>query len=482
MTPILGFAPDFDSTAPGILTDCSRLVPTPSGYTSAQSPITAGLPALAAECRGAAVMRKLDNSKRIFAGTQTKLYQQSGSTWADVSRATNYTGGTDNRWRFVQFGDVSLAVNQTEPLQASSSGAFSDVAGSPKARLIESVAGFIMLAGTNEATYGDSTDRWWCSGLYDHTVWTPSIATQCATGRLVDAPGDIRALKRLGNDVVAYKERSMFIGSFVGAPLIWTWQQIPGEVGTPSSEAVINIGSQHVFIGQEDIYTFDGTRPVSIGSPVKQWFFRDVHPAYRYKIIGTHDRSKSLAKFYYVSANSTDGTIDSCLIYNYQVKKWGRSNRKIEACVEYTSAGLTYDSIGTTYGTWDSLPAISYDSPFWTKEALTPAVFDTSHTLMQLSGISETSSLTTGDMGDDSTFSTITRVVPRFLAKPSSATISDQHRDVLGDSPTVDAPVPMVNGRFDVLQSARWHRFTIEAVGDMEITGYDVQATTDGAF
>ena len=203
MTPILGFAPDFDSTAPGILTDCSRLVPTPSGYTSAQSPITAGLPALAAECRGAAVMRKLDNSKRIFAGTQTKLYQQSGSTWADVSRATNYTGGTDNRWRFVQFGDVSLAVNQTEPLQASSSGAFSDVAGSPKARLIESVAGFVMLAGTNEATYGDSTDRWWCSGLYDHTVWTPSIATQCATGRLVDAPGDIRALKRLGNDVVA---------------------------------------------------------------------------------------------------------------------------------------------------------------------------------------------------------------------------------------------------------------------------------------
>ena len=85
-------------------------------------------------------------------------------------------------------------------------------------------------------------------------------------------------------------------------------------------------------------------------------------------------------------------------------------------------------------------------------------------------------------MGDDSTFSTVTRVVPRFLAKPSSATISDQHRDVLGDSPTVDAPVPMVNGRFDVLQSARWHRFTIETVGDMEITGYDVQATTDGAF
>lgn len=482
MTPIVGFAPDIDPTTPGVLTDCVSLVPTMSGYAAAQSPVSAGLPALPAECRGAAVMRKLDNSKRVFAGTQTKLYQQSGSTWADVSRTGNYTGGTDNRWRFVQFGDVSLAVNQTEPLQASTTGAFADVAGSPKARLIESVAGFVMLAGTNEASYGDSPDRWWCSGLYDHTVWTPSSATQCATGRLVDAPGDIRALKRLGNDIVAYKERSMFVGTFVGAPLIWQWQQIPGDIGTPSSESVVNVGTMHIFVGQEDIYVFDGTRPVAIGAAVKQWFFRDVNPAYRYKIIGTHDRGKSLVKFYYVSTNSSTGAIDSCLVYNYLTKKWGRDNRTIEACVEYTSAGLTYDSIGSIYGTWDSLPAISYDSPFWTKEAVTPAIFDSAHTLMQLTGIAESASLTTGDMGEDMTFSTVTRVIPRFIKTPASASISNMHRNVLGENLTVEPATSIANGRFDMLHSARWHRFQIDTTGDIEITGYDVQATAEGGF
>ena len=39
-------------------------------------------------------------------------------------------------------------------------------------------------------TYGDQPDRWWCCAIGNTSDWTPAVATQCATARLTDAPGD----------------------------------------------------------------------------------------------------------------------------------------------------------------------------------------------------------------------------------------------------------------------------------------------------
>lgn len=481
MTPIAGFEPDLDNTKPGVLVDCSNLMPTPKGYKAAPSAVSVGLPALADACRGAAVVRKSDNTKRIFAGTDLEMYEQSGSTWNNVSRVGGYTTSAEARWRFTQFGDATLAVNQVDPLQVSITGDFSDVAGSPEARCIETSSGFVMLAGTNEGTYGDQPDRWWCSGVFDYTDWTPSVTTQCTTGRLVDSPGDIRAIKRLGNNIIAYKERSIYLGSYAGPPVVWAWQLIPGEIGTPSAESVVNIGSAHIFVGFEDIYLFDGSRPQPIGAAIKEWFFRQVNPIYRHKIIGAYDRARSMVCFYYPSI-SGGGAIDSCLLYHWPTGKWGRADRTIEAAVEYTSAGLTFDSIGTAYTTWDSLPNIAFDSPFWTTESLVPAVIDDTHTLVQLSGVAGTSSLTTGDAGDTDAFTTVTRITPKFLEAPTSATLQNQYRNVLGDPLINDATVTLTNGRFDFIRSARWHRVRIETVGDMEITAMNINSTTSGEF
>ena len=75
-------------------------------------------------------------TNRLFSGTQTKLYELSGTSWADVSRnntpsfANNYTGSADSGWRFSQFVDVSLAANGTDSFQyRNGSGYFNDLAG-----------------------------------------------------------------------------------------------------------------------------------------------------------------------------------------------------------------------------------------------------------------------------------------------------------------------------------------------------------------
>ena len=82
--PIIGFRPDDDPTTEGIIVSCDSLVPTLKGsYKPAPSATDAGLSALSAECLGIAEAQLLDASTRLIAGTDTSLYEISGTAWVD---------------------------------------------------------------------------------------------------------------------------------------------------------------------------------------------------------------------------------------------------------------------------------------------------------------------------------------------------------------------------------------------------------------
>jgi hypothetical protein len=479
---LTGFMPDLDPAMPGIITDCSMMVPTVRGYKGSPSAIAIGLDALASDCRGSAYVMKLDGSGRFFAGTQTKLFEGTGGSgaWVDVSAVGSYTGSSESRWRFAQFGDSTYATNKSDVLQVSAgSGAFVADAGGIKASYVEVVAGFIMLADTSEATYGDQSDRWWCSPYLGTFTGIPSVTTQETTGRLVDIPGPIKAIRKLGSNIVVYKNRGLWLGQYVSAPAVWQFQLIPGEIGCDSQEAVVDIGSEHVFLGYENFYRFDGSRPVPIGDQIKKWFFADLSQKYRYKVIGSHDRKNSLVRFYYPS-KAGNGIVDSCVVYNYQNGKWGRENRTIESAVEFLTGQLTYDNLGTYFATYDDLPNISYDSSFFNESSPSPTVFESDHKPYSLVGVSLTSSLTTGDMGDSYQYSLLQRMRARFASSPASATMTNSYNEVEGDPMVVDATVTMDDGKFDVLRSARWHRVEFGFTGDVEMLSYDAAIKPDG--
>lgn len=476
MQRLIGFAPDLDSTTAGVITDCTNIIPVPKGFAAAPSPAAAGVAALADDCRGLVVARKLDDTNRLIAGTQDALYERSGLTWTDVSSAP-YTGGTESRWRFAQFGDVTLATNRADDIQSSSSGAFASLGGSPpKASIVESVAGFVMVFDVNDATYGfgDSPDRWWCSGLYNQATWQPSTATQAATGRLFDTPGKILAGRRLGSNIVAYKEKSMFLGVYQGPPFVWGWQLISSDIGCLSQEACVNIGTAHVFASYDDFYVFDGSQPISIGEDrLRKWYQDNLNLSFKHRVTALHDRSRSLVYFFFPSTSSITGDPDMGVAYNYAKNEWGRADITLQAAADYVSGAITYDDLGTLYSTYDDLPDISYDSPFWTASSFVPAVIDTSNTIMALNGTPGASSITTGDVGDDVTLSFLSRVTPRFLTRPTSGSLIPYSRNAMGDDLTAGGESTMSSSRFDFMQSARWHRIKLEFTGSMELAGLD---------
>jgi len=486
---LVGYAPDLPPTTPGVLTECTNMIPTVRGMKggpSLQEPsgITG---ALAAACQGGATVRKLDESVRVFAGTSTDLYEIAGGSWTERTRASggDYSLGSDLRWRFAQFGDVSLAVAKSDTLQSSSSGAFADVADAPKAGVVEVVGQFVFLGDTNETTFGDSPNRWWCSAKGDYTDWTPAISTECTTGLITSTPGKIRAIKRFGPHVVIYKQRSIHLGIYAGQPSIWSFdREISSQVGALSHEAVADVGTpeepRHIFMGFDDFYEFNGGRPRPIGQGwVKEQVFSELNQTYSERAIALHDRANSVVYFFYPSGANNNP--DKCVVYNYKTQRWGRADRSVEFAMEYSSVGLSYDDLGDTYATYDDLPDISYDSTVWTAGAPLPAVFNTSHTLQTLDGESTSSGFSLGDFGDDEQFTTVLRVRPRFFTAPTAASLVNKYRNNLGDSLTTGATTSLSNGKFDLKRSARWHSLDFTFTGPTELGILDVQMTEDGS-
>lgn len=487
--PFAGLRPDDDPTIQGVITDCTKLIPALNGYKASPGRVNIGYPALSAACQGSMLSVKLDGTYRWFAATGAKIYEGVGSAWTDRTRTVggDYTIGPDLSWSGVQFGDTTIVTNKSDAMQFSTSGAFANIPTSPVARLAETTNGFVIVADTNDGTagttYGDQSDRWWCSSYLDATsatAWTPNVATQCTTGRLVDIPGPIRALKRLGSNIVAYKDKGLFLGTYTGAPAVFSWQVIPGDFGSGSQQSVITAGAQHYFVGYEDIYVFDGSRPVAIGDGIKRWFFSNLNKSYRYKIKGLHDRLNSCVWFFYPDNTSSDGTCNASIVFNYTTQKWGRSDQSVEAVVELLTGQVTYESLGVLFSTYDSIPPISYDSPFFTASAPVIALFGTDHIAYSLTGTGEDSSLTTGDYGDDDQYSTLTKARLRFVTKPTTATGTNYYKSISGDSLTTGNASTMVDGKFDFLWSSRWHRIKFDFTGDMVTDALWMDIKPDG--
>ena len=483
MQKLTGFLPDADPTTPGVITSCTNFLPFENGMKGSPTAVTPSeVPALSAECLGASIVTKLDDTRRIFAGTTDKLYELVAGAWTDRSGAA-YTGGSDTRWTFAQMGDATLAANLSDYIQRSTTGAFATVATAPKAKIVFSVGSFAMALNTNDGTYGAQTDRWWCSATYDDTSWTPSLSTLATTGRLVSTPGQITAGGRLGEYAIAYKDRAIYIGQFVGAPAVWDWLQVPGEAGCVGVEAFCDVGGAHFIIGPDNIWFFDGSRPSPIGTgEVRQWFYNNSSSAYRYKTRCSFDRQNNTVWVFYCSSSATEP--DSALVYHLQTKQWGCVTTPCQAVVNYISAGTTIDDLVDVSATIDGLASYSFDSQFWLTGGKSLSVFNDSNQLQSLTGISASSTFTTGDVGDDDSVSLLTKLRLRFAPNytPTTATVQTFTKMNEGDGLTAASSGTLIDGKFDVIQAGRFHRVALSFTGDVRVLGVGAEIRPDGLY
>ena len=487
VTPIAGFVPDADPTTPGIMVACDGYIPTTKGMRSAYEPVSVGYGVLNAACKGAVLAKLVDGSVRIFAGTAANLYEVATGAWAERSKSANAYSTSIGRWRFGQVGNVTLATNWYDPIQVSNlSGVFADLAASPKAKYLvttKSTAGeFVMLGATDDSAVtisggpnSEDQNRVWWSGLGNYTTWAPSLATEAGTLQLLDTPGPITGLKSLGDYVVAFKAKSMYLGTYQGNQIQWGFRCVSDDIGTVANESIVSNGLALFFVGQDSFYRFAGDLPVDIGVGIKEWFFADLDSENTSLICSLYDRFRDLIYWFYPSTATGGGVLDKWVCYHIATGRWGAGTNTIEAAMESIAASKTWDDLWTGL-TFDTIPDTIYDSAYFAVGKNFPAVFDATHDMCSLSGGGGTNSFTTGYVGDDIGLGRLRRVVPRWQQLPASATCVHTYGNILGDTFTDKAAVSMSQGRFDLMQSARWHKLTISTTGSCEFSAlaYDI--------
>lgn len=478
--PIKGFLPDVDPSLEGVLPMVVDALPSVRGYEAMPGAENEGVNTATASVVGADSITQLDGTTRTFMGTATEIFENSSGTWADRSSTTaGYT--TTTRWRFGVFGNDSIAASKENTIQFSASGAFADLTGAPKASIVEIVDRQAVALNVDDGGT-DDVDRWRTSAQDDIHDWATSVATLAATGRLVDTPGAITAGRRVGKDIAVYKDTSLYLGRFVGPPIVLDFDLISDDIGAPSQEAVVSVENfGHLFPGREDFYLFNGAQMQHVGQGrIAGWFFnRRLDLANRSKIIGVENPNKSRVIWWYPSVDG-GGALDEWVSFNYHTGKWGHG--KLEVTFPFRAifdSSPTYATLGDLYTTYADLPEIPYNSSFWSNVNTRTSYFDSSGVLKSLSGTGRDMEITLSDLGADDRYSFQSRVRPRFSAYPISGKLVNSYRDNLGDEPVSSSGTAVLSdGKFDMERESRWHRnrmvFSSITGSAVEVLGFDV--------
>ena len=475
MNPVLGFSPDAPRTTPGIITDCTAFIPYEAGMEAAPTPVSIGAAALAGAAIGGISWTAIDGTQRIFSATnQTKIFELTGgTTWTDRS-AGGGTYAATNFVTFAPFGNaIVAALGTSTALNASTTGAFSAISGAPQARIcfavVTSGGGFVIAANTNV-----NADAWHCSGLNDHTTWTPSIATQANSGRLVgNDSGAITAGIEFGDRPIIFKLRSIILGNYVGGDTTFTWSEVPTSAGCVGPFALANIDTGVFFVGPDNIWIFDGSRPYTVAdNQIRQWFYNDLNRGFRDRIRVVYNRDRNTVWIHYPDQSST-GSCNACIVYHLVTKQWGRNNVVAQHAFGYVQPGVVIDSVTGVINSYSD----PIDSDRWNPSSRSVAVFNSSNVLQTLTGSPATSTFTTEEFGDEEQESFMDEIRLRYAAVPSSASAigytldeSSETADTNLNLSSSDIPANARN-KFDLRQQGRFHKVQFTFSGNCRVTG-----------
>jgi hypothetical protein len=149
---------------------------------------------------------------------------------------------------------------------SSSSGAFNNITGARRQRSSCLASNnFVLAFNTNDDLWAVA-DGWWCCAQNDQTDWVDNVATSANTSGCLDVEGPIQAALMLGDNAVVYKRAASSSASTWALLMVWRLRPVPGgEAGAVGKEAVCDIGGVHFFVGNDNFWLYDGTRPVPLG-------------------------------------------------------------------------------------------------------------------------------------------------------------------------------------------------------------------------
>lgn len=271
-----------DPCTPETLTFVNHLMPTRIGYTTALGPYAFSSNnteiTMAANTgyspRGLSYFDSTGAQQFIFT-LSNKIFRYPNNT--DISRGVAYTNGY---FSFAQYRDKIYAVNGADLLQKSTTGAFADVASTPKLTRIavngEYMAGINLVANytlASAAVVSASAYRIMISGVGNPEQFDYTVDTTAFSQDIVNTGGPLTAISTLRDMFVVFQKSGVYVLESTGNPADpWAIRLVSDYYGCEWPDSVIEVNNVLYWISPTrsgEVCAFDGAQITVLSQALK---------------------------------------------------------------------------------------------------------------------------------------------------------------------------------------------------------------------
>lgn len=444
-----------------------------------------------------AAISMLDNNgnSHVYAAAQRNLYTQDPDTrnWTDVGRATAYVTSNLEGWRFTEAYGLAIGTNYSDNPQfidTTKGTRFGDLTTLTKGRYIATLRDFVLLGNTFDAFDGAVPYRVRWSAIGNPSDWNFSATTQADFQDILGG-GAVQAV--IGGEEGTILLKSQIVKMiYVGSPAIFEFRTIYQNKGCAIPQSVIAADGKIFFYGEDGFYQLENDKLLAIGKgKVDNWFSTNCNQAAHNRMSVSIDPLNKLVIWLFASADATNLTPDTLLVYNYDTGAWSTGASPVTFLFNALSLPITLRALDR-YGTLSDVPA-SLDSPVWTGgRAFLAAMTDTGR-VFSFSGASMPGTIETGEyataallaqqiQGIKGDRALVRGVSPKVhgsgsVAVQVSGRVTPQAMTMYG------AAVPMnANGWCPQRNDARYHRYRLTLNGGWtQAMGLEIDAVATGS-
>lgn len=444
---------------PGLL-QAQDVFPAARGYLPVGT-LTAVTTALDNRPRGALQARDTSGNVYQYAADKTKLYQNIDGTWTDRSKVGGYSAVSEGRWEFAVWKNKAIATNFADnPQVITFAGtAFADLTTAFKAKHVAVVRDFVVFGNTSDSSEGNVPDRVRWSAFNDETDYTVSASTLSDYQDLKTA-----AVERIfgGEYAVVFQKNSVWRMTFVGAPVVFQFDEVLPGIGLLAEGAAARLGDTIYFLSGKGFFALEAgarARPIGAGR-VDRYVLDAIDETKLHRLSAAADPRTQRIFFSYIETTSNNP--NKVIVYDAAFDRWSLLDERVE---------LLWDA-GTTDTTVDSLVGIlvddtnvAVDSSRWVGGEPSIAAFDGDFKSGFFDGSNKTALIETGEFEfNDGGRARVNGF--RGLVDGGTVTAEVGSRNSQSESTSYGSTLSVyANNRFTTRVNARYHTFRFNLAG-----------------
>lgn len=304
----------------------------------------------------------------------TSVFADDGTSRANIT-GTALTGTIDDRFTGGTLGGVMVLNNGVDkPRFWGGTGTLADLTGWGAAHKCASLRPFknflIALDITKGATRYPHMVKWSAAAVPGAipTSWDETNpALDAGENDLAETPDLLVDCLAMGDVNIVYKERSMYAMSFIGAPYIFRFQRLPGDVGMLARGCAVATPSGHVVLTAGDVVIHAGQGAQSIANAIiRDYIFKNINSAFYKRSFVTSNPQKNEVWVCFPLGDAT--ACNTACVWNWVSKSW--SVRTLQN-VTYGAFGQFNGASGSS--TWVDSDSWEVDATSWNENEYSPA-------------------------------------------------------------------------------------------------------------